>query len=309
VRCVITGGRGFAGRHLARHLLDTSHDVTVLDRAELDVVDAAAVARQFAAQRPEVVFHLAALTHVGESYDDPAGVARVNVDGTLAVLHAAADTGARVVVVVGSAEEYGAVPPGEVPIAETRPPAPVSPYGASKAEATRRAGEFARDAPLRVVIARPFNHTGPEQSTRFLIPALAARIAAAELRGGDHVAVGNLDPVRDIGDVRDVVRAYALLAERGEPGEIYNIATGRGVTVRDVARLLIDQATVPLELRVDPGLVRPVDIPILVGDHRKLTAATGWAPRIPLAQTLRDVLVAARSRISAAPTPGPSPGG
>jgi len=272
--------------------------VTVLDRAELDVVDATAVARQLAILRPEAVYHLAALTHVGESWADPETVARVNVGGTEAVMHGAAAAGAAVVVVVGSAEEYGIVAPDEVPVDETRPPRPSSPYGQSKAEATRRAIEFAGETPTRVVIARPFNHTGPGQSPRFLIPALAERIAAAERRGEHEVAVGNLEPVRDIGDVRDVVVAYELLAERGESAQVYNVCTGRGVAVRELAMRLVGQATVPLTLRVDPALVRPVDVPVLVGDRRKLTAATGWEPRVPLEQTLADVLAEARARPS-----------
>jgi GDP-4-dehydro-6-deoxy-D-mannose reductase len=148
---------------------------------------------------------------------------------------------------------------------------------------------------LATIRVRAFNHTGPHQIPKFLVPALAHRIVAAE-RGGDaRIGIGNTDPVRDISDVRDVVRAYRLLAEHGVPGEVYNVASGRAVTVADIADALIAQARVPVELVTDPALVRPVDIPYLVGDASKLHAATGWEPAFTLEQTLADVVGAARA--------------
>jgi GDP-4-dehydro-6-deoxy-D-mannose reductase len=292
MRCVITGGRGFVGGHLATALRAAELDVTLLDRSEVDVADRAAVQRSFAAASPDAIFHLAALTHVGESWSDPDAVRRVNVGGTEAVLAASEAVGAQVAVIVGSAEEYGRITPDDIPITESQPAAPESPYGQSKAEATRLAVEFSRTSALRVVIARPFNHTGPGQSTKFLIPALAERIRAARQSGTRSIVVGNLDPVRDIGDVRDVVRAYRLLASLGTNGEIYNVSTGRGVSVREIAETLIAASGAPIELKVDPDLVRPVDIPVLIGDHTKLSAATQWEPEIPLRTTLTDVLEA-----------------
>jgi GDP-4-dehydro-6-deoxy-D-mannose reductase len=149
------------------------------------------------------------------------------------------------------------------------------------------------------VRVRPFSHTGPGQTDRFLIPALAARIAAAERAGADEIPVGNLDPVRDVSDVRDIVRAYRLLADGGESGEVYNVCSGTGVAVREIADRLVANARRPLRLTVDPELVRPVEVPRLVGDASRVRAATGWAPEIPLEQTLADVLDDARSRVSA----------
>lgn len=290
MRCVITGGRGFVGGYLAVELRGAGHDVVLLDRAEVDVADAEAVRARLDSTRPDAVFHLAALTHVGDSWLDPDRVARVNIGGTEAVLAGAEAAGAEVVIVVGSAEEYGRVEPADVPIRESHPAPGHSPYGTSKAAATRLAAEFAQGARTRVVIVRPFNHTGPGQIPRFLIPALAARIRAALESGDREIAVGNLDPVRDISDVRDVVRAYALLAESGARGEIYNVCSGRGVSVAEIADRLIAVSGADLRVRVDPELVRPVDIPILIGDHTKLTVATGWTPQIPLDTTLADVL-------------------
>lgn len=293
MRAVITGGQGFVGRHLHAALEADGHEVVALDRNDVDVADPDDVLAAFTAARGEVVFHLAALSHVGESWNDPGAVERVNVGGTVAVIEAAAATGATAVVVVGSAEEYGRVRPDEVPLREDHPLAPESPYGRSKAEATRRAIELAATTSTRIVIARPFNHTGPGQAPKFLIPALAARIRAAAASCATSIAVGNLDPVRDIGDVRDVVRAYRLLAEHGESGLVYNVCTGRGVSVREIAERLVAASGRALALEVDPELVRPVDVPVLVGDHTRLTAATGWEPRIDLDTTLRDVLAAA----------------
>jgi GDP-4-dehydro-6-deoxy-D-mannose reductase len=148
---------------------------------------------------------------------------------------------------------------------------------------------------LSTVRVRAFNHTGPGQSTSMLVPGLARRVADAERSGGSKVSVGNLDVVRDLCDVRDVVRAYRLLVERGEPGDAYNVCSGRGVTVHDVATMMLSMSDAPLQLVVDPELVRPVDVPRLVGSADRLHAATGWTPEIDLDRTLADVLATARA--------------
>ena len=178
---------------------------------------------------------------------------------------------------------------------EDAPLRPTSPYAASKAAASLLALQAYLGAGLDTIRVRPFNHTGPGQPPKFLVPALAHRIAAAERDGADDIAVGSLDPVRDLSDVRDVVRAYRLLAAHGTAGEIYNVCSGHGVTVREVAERLIGHAARPLRLTVDPALVRPVDVPRLVGDGTRLRAATGWRPQYSLDETLRDVLDAARA--------------
>jgi GDP-4-dehydro-6-deoxy-D-mannose reductase len=150
-----------------------------------------------------------------------------------------------------------------------------------------------------VIRVRAFNHLGPGQTTKFVAPAIAERVARNELDGGAVIPVGNLSPRRDFTDVRDVVRAYRLLAERGVPGEAYNVCSGNPVAIRDLAEQLVALATNPMKLQVDPALERPVDVPVLCGDSSKLRAATGWTPEIPIAQTLADLLDDMRARVRA----------
>jgi GDP-4-dehydro-6-deoxy-D-mannose reductase len=298
LRALVTGGAGFVGRHLAAHLEQCGDDVTALDRDGpdgVDVTDAEGMRQAITAARPDAVYHLAAVSHVGDAWADPGRVFRVNAEGTLHVLRACADAAVGRVLVVASADIYGAVAERDLPIGEDAPMRPITPYGASKAAADVLAHQAALGDGLATVRVRAFNHTGPGQDAGFLVPGLAGRIAAAERAGGDEVVVGNLDPVRDFGDVRDVVRAYRLLAEHGTPGEAYNVCTGRGVRVAEIAERLLRLAQRDLRLAPDPGLVRPVDVPRLVGDPSKLRAATGWEPEIPLDTTLGAVLDEARA--------------
>jgi GDP-4-dehydro-6-deoxy-D-mannose reductase len=300
VKAVVTGGAGFVGGHLVAHLTECGDDVTTLDRHgdnAVDVTDADAVRDAITAVHPDVVFHLAAVSHVGASWDAPALVFQVNAEGTLHVLRACSEARVARVVVVGSADVYGAVTPADLPLGEDAPLRPMTPYGASKAAADVLALQAFLGDGLATLRVRAFNHTGPGQPPRFLVPALAARIARAERDHATDVALGSLEPVRDLGDVRDVVRAYRLLAERGEPGEAYNVCTGHGVSVADIADHLVKMSPRQLQITVDPDLVRPVDVPRLVGDPAKLHEATGWEPQVPFDETLHDVLAAARAAV------------
>jgi GDP-4-dehydro-6-deoxy-D-mannose reductase len=298
VKVAVTGARGFVGPHLVAHLEACGDDVLPLDRHgpdPFDVTDAEAVRTRLHDAHPEVVYHLAALSHVGESWQNPASSFRVNAEGTLNVLHTCTEVGVERVLVVLSSEEYGRVAESELPLTEESPVRPVTPYGVAKATADLLALQAFLGDGLATIRARPFSHTGPGQSPRFVVPALAARIARAERDEVDEIPVGSLDAVRDLTDVRDVVRAYRLLVERGEPGAVYNVCSGHGVSVQEVADQLLARARRPIRLVTDPELVRPVEVPRLVGSNELLRSVTGWSPEIPLEQTLADVLETARS--------------
>lgn len=299
MKAIITGASGFVGGYLLDHLEQAGDEAVGLDRADgLDVTDRPGVARIFAGLRPEVVYHLAALSHVGESWEAPQRVIETNVVGTLNVLDAARAAGARRVLVIGSAEEYGLLQGPPHPLTEDEPLRPRTPYGASKVGAGFLALQAYLGTGLETIRVRAFNHTGPGQQPRFVVPALAHRIAQTEHEGGDTIAVGNLDPVREVNDVRDVVRAYRLLVEHGVAGDVYNVCSGVGVAVREVATRLLEKATRSLELRVDPAFARPADVPFLVGDPSKLIAATGWQPKHTLDDTLTAMLASARASLA-----------
>jgi GDP-4-dehydro-6-deoxy-D-mannose reductase len=301
MRAVVTGGLGFVGRHLVAHLWASGDEVTAIDHhgdRPVDITDGPSVARAVAEMRPEAVYHLAGWADVGASWSDPLGALRVNAEGTLNVLRACEGAAVDRVLAVVSADVYGIVDEAELPLTETSPLRPTSPYAASKVAADALALQAYLGHGLGAIRVRPFNHLGPGQSEQFVAPALAARIARAERDGADTIRVGNLSARRDITDVRDVVRAYRLLVQAGEPGEVYNVCSGRDVSIQDLADQLVALARRPITLAPDPALLRPVDLPVLRGDASKLRAATGWTPEIPMEQTLVDLLDDMRSRIS-----------
>jgi GDP-4-dehydro-6-deoxy-D-mannose reductase len=263
----------------------------------IDIVDADALTDAVVAAKPEAVYHLAGAADVGGSWSAPRETFAANALGTLNVLEASREAGAERVLAVTSADVYGRVTEAELPLAEDQPLRPVSPYAASKVAADALAQQAWLGHRLPVVRVRAFNHLGPGQSDRFVAPSLAARIARNERDGGDEVPIGNMTPLRDVTDVRDVVRAYRLLMEEGEPGAVYNVCRGSAVSVEQIARALLGMAARPMRLVSDPALQRPVDIPVLVGDNRALRRATGWEPTIPLEQTLSDVLADWRARL------------
>lgn len=286
----MTGGKGFVGQWLAAHL-EAEGDEVVVTGEEVDVTDAAAVRRSFDEIRPEAIYHLAGWAAVGSSWDDPAAVFSVNANGALHVLDAARRLEARPrVLIVSSAEVYGKVRPDQLPLREEMPVSPVSPYAASKVAAEVVARQAFLGFGLDVFVVRPFNHIGPGQSPGFVVSDLARRIVDAERTGATVLEMGNPTPRRDLTDVRDVVRAYRLLLERGEPGETYNVCSGEDVVIGDLAQRLIALSGAPLELSTGSVGLRPVDVPVLRGDAGRLRAATGWSPDIPLDDTLRDVL-------------------
>ena len=295
MRALITGGNGFVGHHLAAHLKAQGDEVVAIDM-EVDVTDPAAVAQAVTEAAPEVIYHLAALSHVGDSWSDPSKVLSVNVIGTANVLAAARQIdGDPLTIVISSAEVYGIVAPGELPLTELSEVRPASPYAASKAAAEQVALQATRGFGQRVIVVRPFNHVGPGQPPVFAVPALAKRIVDAMAEGRTSLSVGTLTTRRDFTDVRDVVAAYRLLATRGTSGEVYDVCSGVDIEIAEIANRLLTLAGTSLTLETDPSLIRPVDIPVLRGDATKLIEATGWAPVIPLDVTLADVLASFRT--------------
>jgi GDP-4-dehydro-6-deoxy-D-mannose reductase len=308
MRALVTGGDGFVGRHLTEHLRAAGDEVTSIDRhgpGAVDIMDPVAIGAAMAAVRPDAVYHLAGWADVASSWQDPLGALRLNAEGTLHVLQACRAADVRRVLSVASADVYGTVGNADLPLTESSPIRPTSPYGASKVAADAMALQAFLGYGLGVIRVRPFNHLGPGQAEHFVAPALAARIARAERDGTTEIPVGNLTPRRDITDVRDVVRAYRLLVERGEPGEVYNVCSGIALAIQELADRLVALSTSDVVLRPDPALQRPVDLPVLLGSYAKLEAATGWRPTTPIEQTLADLLADLRTRVRA-DDPAPS---
>jgi len=296
VRSLITGGHGFVGTWLAEHLRSNGDDVVQIDQ-EVEITDPSAVLAAVADAAPDAVYHLAAMTHVGQSWDEPLRVHEVNVLGTATVLAAARECGTDPrVLVTSSAEVYGAVTdPTQLPLTEQSPTAPLTPYAASKLAAEALCVQAWLGHGQQVVVVRPFNHIGPRQSPNFAVSALAKRIVDAERTGATEIPVGNLSARRDFTDVRDVVRAYRSLVRSGTPGVVYNVCSGRDVAIQEIADRLLAEAGSSMRLVPDPALLRPVEVPVLRGDPTRLREATGWVPELPLDRTLADVLAHWRS--------------
>jgi GDP-4-dehydro-6-deoxy-D-mannose reductase len=290
VRAFVTGGHGFVGPWLSRHL-EASGDEVVVAHESVDVTDGPAVGHALEEARPDAVYHLAALSSVSSSWDAPAETFSVNALGTVQVLTAVHRCAPKArVVLISSVEVYGIVAPESLPLREAAPFRPVTPYAASKAAAEMAGLQAHLGWGLDVIRARPFTHTGPGQTSRFFVPNMARQIVEARDTGATELKAGNLAAARDILDVRDVVRAYRLLAEHGAPGEVYNVCSGRSVPLDHVLRRLLHLAGSDLAVVTDPSRLRPVDLPDLRGDPTRLHAATGWAPEYSLDQTLTDVL-------------------
>lgn len=317
MRALVTGAGGFVGQWLCRELLGRGWAVTgtllgdavgpaILSLGErravrwvsADVTDPAALARAIDAAAPDAVAHLAGIAAPGDAAADPRLAFSVNTGaaGVLASLLAerrrAGTLDARLLV-VGSAEQYGRHDPAEQPLSECAAQRPISVYGASKAAQEVVALAACRGAGVPVVATRSFNHSGPGQGEHFLIPALVSRALAARTSWQPTIRLGSTTPVRDFLHVRDVARAYASLLERGEAGAVYNVASGRGWSVQAVAERVLALAGVHARLESDPALVRPVEIPVLVGSPERLRAATGWEPTADLDAIILDILHAA----------------
>ncbi len=299
MRVLITGACGFVGRHLARRLCAAGDEVVGtwwpqppadppagVELIAADVEDAARVAEIVGRVRPDAIVHLAALSHVGESWERPGSYYRVNVAGTEHVVRAA---GRARVLVASSAEVYGAVPEDEQPIGEDRPLAPGTPYGVTKAAAERLALALAGEGRAEVVIVRSFNLIGPGQAPRFALPSFAAQLAGVRRGESEPVLrVGNLSARRDFVHVEAAVRAYELLLREGIPGTAYNLSSGRAWSIQQALDALIRISGVHARVETDPERFRPIDQPLLCGDPARLSAL-GWRPEPGFDRAIEDI--------------------
>ena len=300
VRAIVTGASGFVGPHLVAHLIENGDDVTgVGSQTGPNLLDTEAWKSLVSDVEPDVIYHLAGWSDVGGSWNDPHTTFRINAEGTLNVLLGAQSRPGVRVLMVSSADIYGTVTPEELPLTEDSPVKPRSPYGASKEAAEGLARQFHRGFGVETIVARPFNHMGSGQSPNFAASAFALKIAKAELEGGGTVSHGDLSPRRDFLDVRDVVRAYRLLAEHGASGGTYNICSGVDTQVSDLLQMLIESSRVPITTVTDPDLIRPIELAVHRGSFERLRSATGWSPQIPLRETLATVLADARMKVAA----------
>ncbi len=305
MRVLVTGATGFAGSHLVDDLLENGDEVYGLVyraddpgeypehasffKLEGDLLDEESLQEAMEAARPEVIYHLAGWALTAQSWDYPAKTISINTVGTANLLHAAVNNGKPRVVAVTSAEIYGVVKAEQLPIDEESEPDPHHPYGLSKWAAGRLIPMFWRRFGLPVIEARPFNHIGPGQGLGFVVPDFASQLAAIRLGQRDpQIAVGNLSAERDFTDVRDVVRAYQCLAERGRPGKTYIICSGQAVPIHYILSVLVEIAQVGLEIIYDSERMRPSDTPVLYGSYERIARDTGWRPQIHIRQSLVD---------------------
>jgi GDP-4-dehydro-6-deoxy-D-mannose reductase len=303
MRVLITGAAGFVGRHLSELAAERGADIAGLGRdaaapgavgdyVVADLLDADATRRAVRDLRPDVVFHLAAIASVPQSWRDPRGALDNNIGASVNLLDAVREEAPdAVVVAVGSGETYGPVPEERLPVVETEPLRPQNPYAVSKAAADLLAGFYVDAHGMRIARPRPFNHVGPAQTDAYVVAAFARQIADAERAGEKRLLLetGNLEPRRDFTDVRDVVRAYWLLGELGESA-IFNVASGVSVPVADILARLAALTDLEVEQRTDPSRLRKHEVMDIRGSHDRLTEATGWQPEIALDQTLADTL-------------------
>ncbi|MCQ3928981.1 MAG: hypothetical protein DPW16_00855 [Chloroflexi bacterium] len=319
MKAIITGATGFVGRYLADYFNSvgsyqlygttynepTPNEATLqkfTDLQGLDVRDKAAVHHLIESIAPDVIIHLAAQTHVPTSLSDPWGTHETNIRGTLNILEAVRGCNFMHtrVLIISSAHVYGVVKPDDLPIRENQPFNPGDPYSVSKVAQDALGLQYFNTYGLNVVRVRPFNHTGPGQTTQFVIPNFAMQIA--EIEAGlkpPELHVGNLEAERDFCDVRDVVRAYHLLTTQGQPGAVYNICSGRAYRLKNLVEQMIALSGQDIEIKIDPSRFRPLDAPTVYGDYSALHHDTGWQPEIPMEQTVVDVLNDCRARVQA----------
>lgn len=318
MRVLITGITGFAGSHLADYMLTNHPDVEVFglvrwrsrmenvlhiqDKIKLfeaDLKDIVSLRKCLAEIKPDRIHHLAAQSFVPTSWACPAETFAINAIGQINLFEAALSLNLSPrIQIAGSSEEYGYVSPDEIPMKETNPLRPLSPYAVSKVAQDLLGYQYFRSYGLRAVRTRGFNHTGPRRGEVFICSNFAKQIVEIEKKKCSPVLyVGNLDAKRDFTDVRDIVRAYWLTLEKCEDGDVYNIGTGKSYSMREILGMLLSLSSADVKVNVDPKRLRPSDVPILLSDSSKFRKLTGWKPKIPLRQSLQDLLDYWRERV------------
>jgi GDP-4-dehydro-6-deoxy-D-mannose reductase len=302
---LLVGGAGFVGKHLAEHLSDDpglhvsltrragGHaDLPTAESYDMDLREPAQVDAVLADSKPDCVFHMAAQSSVALSWKEPALTVDVNIKGTVNLLEAVRRLEHKPrVILIGSSEEYGRVRQNESPVAEGTPIRPMNVYAISKVCQEMLGKAYAETYGLDIVGVRSFNHIGPGQSREFVVADFCSQVAEIEKGKRQPVLrVGNLSSKRDFTDVRDVVRAYALLMEHGRTGEVYNVGSGRALAVQDVLDLILQLARKKIAVEVDPGKYRPSETPVIEADISKLVRDTGWQPLIPIRETIEETL-------------------
>ena len=309
MKALITGITGFAGSHLAEYLLGQGIEVYGTTRwrsrteniegfrdkislIECDLRDASAVDHVVSQIKPDMIFHLAAQSFVPASWTAPSETMSNNITSQLNLFEAIRKSKIDPVIQIAcSSEEYGLVYQDEVPIKETNPLRPMSPYAVSKVAQDFLGYQYYKSYGMKIIRTRTFNHTGPRRGEVFVTSNFAKQIAEIELGIREPILyVGNLEAKRDFTDVRDIVRAYWLAVKKGEPGEVYNIASGKAIAIGEIVDLLLTLTRNKIKIKQDPDRMRPSDAPILIGDYYKFQRKTGWKPSIPFNQTVEDLL-------------------
>ncbi|MDI6892920.1 MAG: GDP-mannose 4,6-dehydratase [Actinomycetota bacterium] len=317
MRALITGISGFAGSHLAEYCLNRGdvevfgtirwrsrtenidHIKNKIQLMECDIRDSASVLKVLEKVKPNLIFHLAAQSFVPTSWHAPTETLVTNIVGQVNIFEAVRELNLTTRIQLAcSSEEYGMVYEGEIPIKETNPLRPLSPYAVSKVTQDLLGYQYHESYDMFIVRTRAFNHEGPRRGEVFVTSNFAKQIA--EIEKGERepvIEVGNLEAIRDFTDVRDTVKGYWLSLEKCEPGEVYNIASGKGTKIGEMLDTLLKFSGVDVEIKRDPARMRPSDVQILVGDHSKFSKATGWEPEIPFENTLEDLLNYWRERV------------
>ena len=317
MKVLITGITGFVGSHLADYLLSlgsieihgierwrsrTENIEHIRDKINLvgcDIRDSISVTETIGKIKPDKIFHLAAQSFVPSSWQAPQESLTTNIIGELNVFEAVRAVNINPVIqIAGSSEEYGLVLPDELPIKETNPLRPLSPYAVSKVGQDFLGYQYYKSYNMNIIRTRAFNHTGPRRGEVFASSNFAKQIVEIEKNKREPVIfVGNLDARRDFSDVRDVVRAYWLATEKCLPGEVYNISSGKALSIKEMLDLLLKISKVKVEIKQDSARMRPSDVNVLLGDNTKFCKQTGWKPEIPFEQTLKDLLEYWRGKI------------